>query len=64
MKYFAFWSTTYAQKREQFDDQKSLLEFVTKAKADPDSYRDFLVIHGTKCEFEPHLIVQAWRIKA
>lgn len=63
--YFAFWNNGYGQtpKSEEFKDQKKLLEFITKAKADPDGHRDLIVIQGIEVEFEPHLIVQSWRIK-
>lgn len=65
MKYFVSYRKPYGGEliRAAYSDQKSLLAFIAEAKSSPDDFQSLGVVYGNEVEFEPHLIVQSWRIK-
>lgn len=64
-KYHAFYIYAYGNESryEAFDDEQEMLKLVKRAnEPEPDVLR-LLVVHGQLLEFEPALIVEAWRVK-
>ncbi len=64
MKYYAFYIFAYGYEHriEVFDELDEVLAFVKKA-SDDTVYRDLVVIHGDRLEFEPCKGVESYRIK-
>lgn len=64
-KFYVFytWAYGYNHIRKVFDTEKDLLEFIKETKEDERAYRNLIVIRGEEVEFEPHTVVETWRIK-